>query len=227
MRRRGEDVTHKELLSLTLILLLILLLSTSPDAKAVASVSVSPAELHIEMSGGYPSYIPPGTLKVTNPYNTSIQVSAKVVSPWDLRENYITMPNLSWVNVSPQILDVPAKSSNVFNLSIQIPDNEKPLHYNESWEVWIYIIPYLSSDFNNTGQIGVGFQVQYMVRILIKTPPGEMGMQTPKDYYIFSIIFMLLIGIPIILFIVKNIVTKKKIGADKKSTIFYFKKENS
>ncbi len=177
------------------------------------------------MNEGYPPYTPKTDIKVTNPYITKSWVSAKAIRPWSLRENYITIPDLSWVVVSPGILEIPAKSSGVFEISIKIPDNEKPLHYNQSWEAWIWIIPNFPSDVNG-GLIGVDTQTQYMVRILIKTPPREISMQTPKDYYNFLIIFMVFIVIPAVLFIVKNIVSKKN-RSNKKPTIFYFKKNNA
>jgi len=156
------------------------------------------------MNEGYPPYTVKTTIKITNPYNTKIQAHAKAIRPWDLRENYIVIPDLSWIVISPQILDIPARSSNIFEISIKIPDNKKPLHYNQSWETWIWITPTFPSDVKG-GLVGMDLQMQYAVRILIKTPPGEINMQTPKDFYNFLIIFIAFIGIPIVLFIVKNI----------------------
>jgi len=66
-----------------------------------------------------------------------------------------------------------------------------------------------------------------MIRILIKTPPEEMNMQTSKDYYNFLIIFIIFIGIPGLLFIVRKIKNKRITEANKKANIFYFKKGSS
>jgi len=178
------------------------------------------------MNEGYPSYVPKTSIKVTNPYDFDIQAHAKAIVPWNLRANYVVIPDLSWIDISPQILDIPARSSNVFEISIKIPENEKPNCYNQSWEVWIYIIPYVPPT-ENAGQIGVDIHVQYNVRILIKTPPGETNMQTSKDLYNFLIIFVVFIGISIILFIVKKIKNRRIVEANKKANVFYFKKGSS
>ena len=204
-----------------LILLLILntiLLTSSSHVKA--GVKVSPAVLYIEMNEGYPPYTLETSIKVTNPYDTEIQAHAKVIRPWDLREGYIVVPDLSWINVSSEILNIPAQSSNILDISIKIPENEKPLHYNESWEVWIMIIPSLPSG-SKGGGIGVNFQTQYMVRILIKTPHDEQKMETPQILYIF------LIGLAgfIVLFFIYFYVRKRRILANR-AAMFYVKKKN-
>ncbi|MGF3585433.1 MAG: hypothetical protein ACQXXD_06945 [Thermoplasmatota archaeon] len=223
----GDSITQKKRLSIILILITLLntiLLASSPNVKA--GVIVSPAELHVEIKKDYPPYTPKTNIKVTNPYDFDIQAHAKAIKPWDLRKNYVVIPDLSWIDIYPETLDIPAHSSNFFNISIKIPENEKPHHYNESWEVWVWIVPNLPRN-GIAGQVGIDFQVQYNVRILIKTPPSEINMKTSRDLYNFLIIFFIFIGIPILLFIAKKIKNKKIIEANKKANVFYLKKNGN
>jgi hypothetical protein len=203
-----------------LLILNTILLTSSSHVKA--GVKVSPAALHIEMNEGYPPYTPEYSIKVTNPYDAEIQAYAKVIRPWDLRDGYIVIPDLSWINVFPEILNIPAQSSNIFYIRIKIPENEKPLHYNESWEVWTMIDPSSPSGLKAGGGIGLDFQAQYMVRILIKTPPEEQKMETPQILYIF---LAGLVGF-IVLSFVYFYVRRRRILADR-TAMFYFKNKNN
>lgn len=209
--------------SWSFILILLLILNTillTSSSHVTAGVQVSPAELRVEMNEGYPPYTPKTDIRITNPYDTEIQVYAKAIRPWDLRDGYIAIPNLSWINISPETFNVPAQSSHILDISIKIPENEKPIHYNESWETWIMIIPSLPRALAGEG-VAVDFQTQYMVRILISTPPEEQKIETPQIFFIFLIGLIVFIVVSFVYFYVK----KRRILANR-AAMFYVKKKN-
>jgi len=211
----------KKSLSFILIVVIVLniILFMSPEAKA-AGVRVAPAKLTIEMNNGYPTNDIESNIEVTNPYSYDIQASARVIPPWDLKENYIVIPDLSWLTISPETIDIPAQSSNEFGINLRIPDEEKPLHLNESWEVWILIIPHLPPAASG-GQIGIDISTRYAIRILIKTPPEERKMETPQTLYIFLIGLVGFIVLSFVYFYVR----KRRILANR-AAMFYVKKKN-
>ena len=211
----------KKTWSFILILLLILnmTLFVASTAKA-AGVSVAPAKLTIEMNNGYPTEDIEYNIEVTNPYSYDIQASERVILPWDLNENYMVIPDLSWLSVSPETIDIPARSSNEFGINLEIPDEEKPLHFNESWEAWILIIPHLPP-VAKTGQVGIDISTRYAIRILIKTPPEEQKMETPQTFFIFLIGLVGFIVLSFVYFFVR----RRRILANR-AAIFYIKKKN-
>jgi len=199
---------------------LTIILSTSVLTEA--GIKVKPAQLILEMNNGYPENDITTSIGVTNPYSYDIQASARVITPWDFTENYVFIPDSSWIEVYPKTIDVPANSSEKFYITLKIPENEKPLHYNESWEVWILVTPHLPSKVE--GQMGLALQVQYAIKILISTPPIEKGMQTSRDIYIFFVIFLMFTGFILVILYSRN---KKKIQKNCKAAIFYVKKNDN
>lgn len=207
----------------TLIFLLFLFLAgniillTSPCVKS--GVKVSPAELIITIED-YPEKEIQYKIKVTNPFAWDITAYSKVIHPYDMKENYTTIPDLSWIEILPDTLDIPANSYKEFEVFINIPDNKKMLHYNQSWEVWIVVTPRLSS-FSGGGAL---IQLQLAVRLLIHTPTGTMTSWTlPAPYILYPILGIItcLMVLSAAFFYVNK---KRNIKADK-SAIFYVKKK--
>lgn len=208
-------------LLLTLLLFLFvtgnILLLASPCVKS--GVKVSPAKLVITIED-YPEKEINYKVKVTNPYSYDIRVSSRVIHPYDLTENYMRIPDLSWVKFLPETLDVPAKSYKEFEVLIDVPENEKTLHYNESWEVWVFVIPKILSGASG----GTAIRVQLGVKLFIHTPTGTMGMQKPQSLYLLVGIILGLVVVTTVFFIIKK---KEAVKADRKAIFYCRNKENS
>jgi len=197
---------------LILIFLLILFvagnifLCVSPCVKG--DVKASPAKLTITIDD-YPEKEIHYKIKVTNPYSYDLKTTARAIHPWDLTDNYMRIPDLSWIKTLPETFDIPAKSYKEFEVILDIPKNEKILHYNESWEAWILIIP--NRQIGIMDGTGVAMQIQLAVRLFIHTPTDTMETQTPLGLY-------LLIGIigGFVMLVVSSILKKKRtVNVDK------------
>lgn len=205
-------------LTLTFLLFLFvagnILLLASPCVRS--GVSVSPAKLYITIEE-YPLKEIHYKVRVTNPFSYDIRASTRVTNPFDLKAGYMRIPDLSWIKILPETLDIPAKSNKEFEVIIDIPEKEKTLHYNESWEAWVIVTPI---PLSAGGSGGVVFQVQLAARLFIHTPTGTMA-QTPIGLY-------LLIGIIggfVILITFSSILKKKRTANIDKTAIFYYKKK--
>jgi hypothetical protein len=212
--------------TLTFLLLLAgnMILFATLDAKA--GVKVDPAQVVISMPEGYPEEDVQYKIRVTNPYSFNISVSTRIVHPFEenFKEGYARIPDLSWVKTVPEEPYIPANSHKEFGLIIDIPDKEKPLHYNESWEVWLIVIPHYPSGGEGQEQVGATLQTQVAVRVLINTPSGEMKQQMPQNLYFILGIIMGLIAVVI----ASSYLKKKKRGIYRSSkvSVFYFRKDD-
>jgi hypothetical protein len=103
---------------------------------AYASIAVSPPDVTITMNYVFPEKEIKFNVNVENQnrYDTNVSVKIENQSLDLLKENYINMPNLSWVKITPNIVHLLGKQSKILEVTILIPDKEKPLHYNERWE---------------------------------------------------------------------------------------------
>jgi len=208
----------KRLILIFLLTLLVfgnILLCVSPCTKG-EEVKVSPAKLTITIDD-YPKKEIHYKIKVTNPYSYDLKTTTRVIHPWDLTDNYMMVPDLSWIKILPETFYIPGKSYKEFEVILDIPKNEKILHYNESWEAWIQIMPMRQIDTMNG--TGVAMQIQYAVRLFIHTPTGAMETQKPVDSY-------LLIGIIggfAMLIAVSFIIKKKRTVKEARTAIFYYK----
>lgn len=189
---------------------------------ARAGVKVEPAKLVIDMLEGYPDSGIHYNIRVTNPFSYDIQATSQVIHPYSLRSNYIRIPDLSWIEVKPEELTIPANSSKEFEMFIDIPDEEKPLHYNEGWEIWVIITPKCYTIVDDD-PMGITFQTRLAATVLIHTPPWERKMQIPLNIY-----FILLpIFVFIALFIVLSYMKKKRNVKTNRAAIFYIKEKKS
>jgi len=205
----------KKLISIFLLILFLagnILLLTSPSVKS--AVKASPGLLHVYIEE-YPEKEIHYKIKVSNPFNYDIEVSARSSHPYHINETYAKIPNLSWIKIVPESMEIPAKSSKEFEIIIDIPENERPLHYNKSWESRVIITP------KNTQEATIVIQVQLAVKIFIHTPTGQMNEQTPLSLYI----FIGIIGGFVILITVSFIFKKKRTVNMDRTAIFYYKKK--
>ncbi len=207
----------KRLITIFILFLLIagnILLFASPLAKA--GVSVSPGKLVIKMPEGYPKREIQYKIKVTNPYSKDIHASSRVIHPFELTEGFTRIPDKSWVQIIPETLDIPANSFKEFEVVINIPESEKTLHYNESWEVWALILP---KRHGTTG--GAVIQIQLAVKLLVHTPTGEMTVQrSQEDTYL---ILGIIIGL-IVLTTAYFYTRKKRNARVNRKAVYYVKK---
>jgi len=210
----------------TFLLLLVgsMILFATLDARA--GVKVDPAQVVISMPEGYPEKDVQYKIRLTNPYPFNISVSTRIVHPFEgnYKEGYAKIPDLSWVKTVPEEPYVLANSFKEFELNIDIPDKEKPLHYNESWEVWVIVIPHYPSGEEGQGQIGTTLQTQVAVRVLINTPSGETKQQMPQNLYLILGIIMGLMAVVIAFSYLKK--KKRGIYRISKAAVFYFRKED-
>jgi len=194
---------------------------TTLDARA--GVKVEPAKLVVNMSEGYPNSDIHYNIRVTNPYPYDIKVKGEAIHPYGLSKNYKRIPDLSWVEIVPETLVVPANSSKEFEMFINVPGKEKQLHYNESWEVWVLITPKKSSKIEGDQGVGTVIHVRSAVKVLISTPPGENKMSFPHSFYI---ILIPIVGF-IVLFTILLFMKKKKDTQSSKAAIYYIKDKKS
>lgn len=153
------------------------------------------------MPEGYPKEVIKYKIQVTNPYSYDVNASARVENPaiGKLSDNYTFIPDLSWVKFVSETIYIPAGSSRFFELLIDIPDDEKPWHYNESWEAWVVI----SSD--RSGSSGdFLFKIELAVKLFINTPPGEKATMIQNLYIILGIVVALIATSAAIFYVKKN-----------------------
>jgi len=194
------------------------ILVTSEEVES-GGITVFPSKVYIDMPEGYPAQEIQYFIKVYNTrYSCPLNVSVKIYNPHSqsMLEGYSFIPDLSWVEFVPDKICVPAKGSGKFFIHINIPDDEKPLHYDESWEVWA-----ITSEEKDSVHGGTSFAASLITRLLISTPPREAGLQIPLPFLIL-ICVVGAIAVHTTFFYLKN----KKRGIYKnKAAIFYVKKK--
>jgi hypothetical protein len=210
---------------LTLFIFLFLLVAgnifliASPGVRG--GVKVSPAKLFITIEE-YPEKEIQYKIKITNPFSQEITAYAEVIHPYEMEENYTRIPDLSWIKLLPETLDIPAHSYNEIEVLVDIPENKKMLHYNESWETWVLVAPRVKSIWG-----GSVLQVQLAVKLFIHTPKGTMkSWALPAPYILYPTIGVIicLIAFFTIFFYIKK---KRTIKADRAAIFYVKKKDNS
>jgi len=173
------------------------------------------------MSEGYPKEAIKYKIQVTNPYSYDVNASARVENPAieKLSDGYTFIPDLSWVKLVSETIYIPAGSSGYFELLIDIPDDEKPRHYNESWETWVVI----SSDRGSGSSGGLLFQIELAVKLFINTPPEKARQQIPQTLYL--ILLFIIVGLIVVATFVFYVKKRERITHKKRPAILYFKKK--
>lgn len=214
----GWAVRIIKILFLIFLFLLIGLNIFLPHSVSSGGLSIWPGKLTITMSDGYPEEEIQYEIKVSNSNTYDINVTGEIANPslHRLMKNYTFIPDLSWVQITSDIVHIPAKESRFLKVIINIPDSEKTLHYNERWEVWIVV----SELINQSQDAGAFIQTELVVKFFIITPFVEEKSQILQFFYL------------IILFTIGGLLTAyvfyiKSCGRDifrNKQSVFYFKK---
>jgi hypothetical protein len=146
------------------------------------------------------------TIQVTNTESYDINVTIRVDHPASetITEGYSFIPHLSWVRIVPEVLYVPAGSSDELEIFIEVPESEQSSHYNEKWETLVVITPPVKK-----GQ-GINFQTELAVKLFINTPKEEFA----QIQYIYILFFTF---ISIIIVLIAFIHARKKKGISAKN----------
>ncbi len=191
----------------------------TPDS-VKSNIQLWPAKLEIKISNYPDDEIQYKKISVTNPENHEVTVTVDVKHPLANRihENYSYIPDLSWVKVTPEILDIPPKSTGFFTVHIDIPEKQRSQHYNEKWEVWVIFNEKLSGGKNQSN-----IRLSLASKIRINTPSGEITQRSP--YNIFIILFIiggLFFSLILIYFSKGN-----KKSKNKKTAVYFFRKKRN
>jgi len=116
-------------------------------------------------------------IQVENPSSTPVNVTISIENPprESLTENYSYIPDLSWIKVDKKTKYIPPFSSTCFNLTLDIPNSEKALHYNEKWEVWAIVCQKRNANLES----GVAFNIKLASKIFIHTPVEKVLLSQP------------------------------------------------
>ena len=186
-----------------------------------AGVSVTPAKLVVTMGNGYPKDEIQYKINITNPYSEGITVSSKVINPFNLTANFTNIPDLSWVKVSSENLDIPAKSSKELVVFVDVPEGEKAWQYNKNWETWIQLTP---EAHNNVG--GVVIQMQPTVKLFIHTPTGTATPDITQFFYQLPAITGIILVLAAIVLVFSYYKKKKSIQVDREAMYYIKNKKN-
>jgi len=201
------------LVSLFLLGSLLVLFSNSVSS---GGISVWPPEVTVNIKDVYPEEEIKFKIHVNNLYPHDINVSARVENqiPYRLKKNYTNMPDLSWIKLTPNIVNLSAKQSKFFEVTIDIPEKEKPLNYNEKWEACVVI-----SELKDKPSL---IATEYAIRIYIITP--EKAKMQVSDMFLLLFIASGFIALVICSLYMGK---RKKMFANKKPIVFYFKKKKN
>lgn len=186
-----------------------------------AGVRVSPAKLVVTMENGYPKDGIQYKINITNPYSENITVSSRVINPFNLTANFTNIPDLSWVKVSSENLDIPAKSSKELVVFVDVPEGEKTRQYNKNWETWIQLTPEV---YNNVG--GVAIQIQPTVKLFIHTPTGTATPDMPQFFYQLPAITGIILVLAAIVLVFSYYKKKKSIQVNGEAMYYTKNKKN-
>lgn len=181
-------------------------------------ISIWPGKLTITMSDDYPKEEIKYEIEVNNLNSFDINVTAEIANPslQRLNNNYTFIPDLSWVQIVSDITHISPHENRFLEVIINIPDEEKPLHFNEKWEFWVVI-----SETNvQSPDNGAFIQTELISKFFVITPTIEGRLQMPQFVYIVLLFFIVLIAL-YIFFVIKH----KRTGRGNKQRIFYFKKK--
>ena len=202
-----------------LILLLISIFIVATPESVKSNIQLWPAKLEIEISNYPDDEIQYKKISITNPEKHEVTVRVDMEHPpaHRIHENYSYIPDLSWVKVTPEILDIPPKSTGFFTVHIDIPKKQRSRHYNEKWEVWAIF----NEKIDGKKQSDIRLAIASKIRIT--TPSGEMTQRSP--YNIFIILFV--IGGLFLSLILIYLSKGDKKPKDKKTAVYFFRKKKN
>jgi hypothetical protein len=208
----------KALFLVSLILLGGILIFSSPPVLS-GGISIWPGKLTITMPEEYPEEEIRYEIEVNNLNSYDINVSAEIENPslQYLKKDYTFIPDLSWVSTTPEILYIPAYESRFLEVIITIPNEEKPLHYDERWEVWVVI-----SEVKDQSP-GTIISIELAVKLFINTPPEKVKQQIPQTLYL--ILLFIIVGLIAVATFVFYAKKRERTTYKKKPVVLYFKKK--
>lgn len=209
----------KTLFLVSLFLLGSTLIFSSPPVLS-GGINIWPGKLTITMPEEYPEEEIRHKIEVNNLNSYDINLSAEIENPslYNLKKDYTFIPDLSWVSITPEIIHIPAHGSRFLEVIITIPDEEKPLHYDEHWEVWVVI-----SEVKNQSSPGTVISIELAVKLFINTPPERVKQQIPQILYL--ILLFIIVGLIAVATFVFYAKKRERITYKKRPVILYFKKK--
>ena len=189
------------------------ILSSAPASSG--GISVYPPDVTVVMRDVFPEKEIKFRIQVNNLYTHNINVSARMENQisYRLDANYTDIPDLSWVKITPNVFNLSAKQSKFLEVTIDIPNKEKPLRYNERWETCIVI-----SEIQDKS---AAISTELAIEIYIKTPE-KAQMQISSQFILLFIVVGFIVLAICILHV--GVGKKKRTFTEKKSAVFYFKK---
>ena len=173
-----------------------------PHTVSSGGISIWPGKLTITMHDEYPEEEIRYEIEVNNLNQYDINVSATAENPalHNLKENYMFIPDLSWVSITPEILHIPSKESRFLEVNISIPDEEKPLYYDEHWHVCTVVSE--NNDRSTPGSTVI--LTELAVNFFIITPSSKATMEIQNIYILLAIIISAIITLIAIFYVKKK-----------------------
>lgn len=201
------------LVSLFLLESFFILLSTPASS---GGISVWPPDVTINMNDVFPEEEIKFKIQVNSLYTHGINVSTRIENqiPYRLEENYTDVPDLSWIKITPNIFNLSAKQSKILEVTIDIPDKEKPLHYNERWEACI-VVSEIKDELPGTTAI----TTELGIELFINTPMREKMQMSNLFLLLFLVVGFMALAVYILYF-----KKEKRTSTKKRPVVFYFKK---
>ena len=210
----------KTLFLVSLFLLGSIIIFSSPPVLS-GGISIWPGKLTITMPEEYPEEEIRYEIEVNNLNSYDLNISAEIENPslYNLKKDYTFIPDLPWVSITPEILHIPAHESRFLEVIITIPDEEKPLHYDEHWEVWVVISEVKDQSSSPPGNV----ILKHAVKLFINTPPEKVKQQIPQTLYL--ILLFIIVGLIVVATFVFYAKKRERITYKKRPAILYFKKK--
>ncbi len=175
-----RDGIMKSTVRVTLGLLLLTSVMLS-QVSVEGRITLWPAKLNISMDSIPDEPIVFKRVQVKNPENKPAVVRSEVAYQNEdlMEEGYSSIPDLSWVSVTPKEMTIPSKSDGFFNISITIPKSNTSQSYNQKWEVLAVFY-----QVKESAKGAINFQVKLASRVFINTPTNETEKQeTPLNLF--------------------------------------------
>jgi len=178
-----------------------------------SGIKICPGKLSIEIKQWYNTQDKDKnpTIQITNVESHEIKVTLRVANPSSqvISKGYSYITDLSWIEVVPETLTIPPKSSRFAEVIIDVPEEKQSQQYNNKWETWVVV----STPIDAGG--GINIQTELSVKLFIKTP-------TEKKEGIQFLPFLLFLIMGCTVFYIIFSYVKKRERSD---VVFYFKKK--
>jgi hypothetical protein len=204
--------------ALTLLLVGGFFLIITPSVSS-GGISIWPPDMTINInSWDYEEEIRPRIqVNNLNPFEIDVIVTAKNPNIRDRKANFNDIPDLSWVKFEPEKIIIPPHGSKSVYVSLSIPEEERPKHSGENWEVWLSVIQLRNESAENPSL----FRIELISKCFIRTPPKTATSEFPQFPFL---VLLLIIGGFVVSTIISYISKRRKAINMNKSAVFYLKK---